>query len=286
MSKNKLSFFDYVKAAFGWKVKISGMGAMPVNYLALAGFGILGFGHPAFWLLGMAYEVGYLFFMAGSDRFQRLVQGTALLKEKQKWKEKQTNVFINLDLESQERYGKLAYLCNMIIRNADNLRVADQDDLRISGLNQLLWTFMKLLNSKIKINKILKQVTREDIEKEINRITTRMSKEDPASAIHRSLQGSLDIEKKRLDNLIKAGDSMKVVESELDRIEKQINLLHEESLVSSDPDVLTGKLDSVMESLQGTSRWMSEHNELFGSIEEASMPDNLLDLSNPMSQKE
>jgi len=286
MLKSSLSFVDYLKAAFGRKVFIPGLGKMPVNYLALAGFGILGFGNPGFWLLGLAYELAYLIYMAGNQRFQKMVQGEFLLKQKEIWKEKQNTLFINLDPPSQQRYGKLARLCSLIVRNADNLGIKNQVDLRISGLNQLLWTFLKLLNSKQKITKILSQVTRQDIEKEINIISEKLAREDQSSAIYRSLQGTLEIEKKRLENLIKAGESIKVVDSELDRIEKQVILLHEEYLVSSDPDLLTAKLDSVMQSLQGTSRWMSEHNELFGSIDEITMPENLLEMSIPISKKE
>ena len=133
---------------------------------------------------------------------------------------------------------------------------------------------------------MLSQVTRPDIEREIKKISDQLTREDPASAIYRSLQGTLEIEKKRLENLIKASESIKVVDSELDRIEKQVTLLHEEYLVSSDSDLLTSKLDTVMQSLQGTSRWMSEHNELFGSIDEITMPENLLDMSVPATAKE
>ncbi len=286
MVKSNLGFFDYLKAAFRWRVDIRGLGRMPLNYLILTGFSILGIGNPGFWLLGLAYEVGYLLFMAGSTRFQKVVQGDRLLKQRKIWKEKQNNLFTSLDGVSQRRYAELAHLCTQIIHNADTPRGTDQLDLRISGLNQLLWTFIKLLNSRIKISKMLTQVTRPDIEREIKKISEQLTHEDPASAIYRSLQGTLEIEKKRLENLIRAGESIKVVDSELDRIEKQVTLLHEEYLVSSDPDLLTNKLDAVMQSLQGTSRWMSEHNELFGSIDEITMPENLLEMIPPATAKE
>jgi hypothetical protein len=286
MTKSSLGFFDFVKAAFSWRMRVAGMGRMPVNYLALAGFAILGVGNPGFWLLGMAFEVAYLVFMAGNARFQKIVFGNQLLAQKKIWKEKQDNLFASLDSPSQERYKKLARLCTQIIHNADVTRGNEQVDLRVSGLNQLLWTFIKLLNSRIKINKMMSQVTRTDIEREVSKLSEKLTHEDPASTIYRSLQGTLEIEKKRLENLIKAGESIKVLDSELERIEKQVSLLHEEHLVSSDPDMFTNKLDAVMQSLQGTSRWMSEHNELFGSIDEISMPENLLDLSLPAGEME
>jgi len=211
MLKSSLGFFDYIKAAFSWRVQLTGLGRMPLNYLILAGFGILGLGNPGFWLLGLAYEASYLLYMAGNKRFQKLVQGDLLLQQRKIWKEKQNNLFASLDGASQQRYAKLAHLCTQIIHNADRPRGTDQLDLRISGLNQLLWTFIKLLNSRIKINKMLTQVTRTDIEREIKKINDQLAGEDPASAIYRSLQGTLEIEKKRLENLLKASESIKVV---------------------------------------------------------------------------
>ena len=32
-----------------------------------------------------------------------------------------------------------------------------------------------------------------------------------------------------------------------------------------------------MESLQGTSKWMAENNELFGSLEEVNLPKTMID---------
>ena len=49
------------------------------------------------------------------------------------------------------------------------------------------------------------------------------------------MQGTLDIQKRRLDNILQAESSLKVIEAELDRIEKHVALLQEESQVSSDP---------------------------------------------------
>jgi len=96
----------------------------------------------------------------------------------------------------------------------------------------------------------------------------------------------LEIQQRRLENLVKAEESLRVIDAELDRIDKQVILLHEEASVSSDPDLLSVRLDGVMKSLQGTTEWMVQHNELFGSLEEQSIPKNLIEQATRLPEKE
>ncbi len=278
MTKPELGFFDYVKAAFSWRYRVPGMGHLPLNVLALVGFGILGLGHPAFWLLGLAFEAGYLTMMAGDKRFQKLVQGRMLMAERAVWQAKQSNLFENLDRPSRERYQSLAETCQQILKSTQALAAGTaMEDLRTGGLSQMAWMFLKLLYTKIRTKSITEKVKPEELEAEIKRITEQLSKEAEGSAIQRSLQGTLEIQKKRLENLNRAAESLKVIEAELNRIEHQVRLLNEEASMASDPEVLTVRLDGVMQSLDGTNKWMSEHGELFGGLEEATMPQNLLE---------
>jgi hypothetical protein len=277
MKQRALSFWDYVKAAYHLKMKIKGLGYLPVNKLCLIGFGILGLGNPGFWFVGAAYEIGYLLFLSGSDRFQKVVDGTQIMAEKQVWTQKQSDIYANLDEDSQERFKNLVSNCEKILRSTEvALGKSDSDDVRKRGLSELAWMFLKLLFTRIKIYDILATTSKKEIQEEIKQIEAKISKENEASALFRSLQGTLEIEKRRFDNIQKAEDNLKVIESELERIEKQVNLINEEASVSSDPDLVSVRLDGVMQSLQGTSKWMSEHKEIFASIEDATVPKDLL----------
>jgi hypothetical protein len=115
---------------------------------------------------------------------------------------------------------------------------------------------------------ILAKVSGTDLDQEIASLRSRCAAAADGSPLQRSLQGSLDIALKRRGNLDRASESVQVVEAELDRIEKQFALLHEESQVSSDPALITSRLDTVMDSLQTTSRWLTEHRDLLGTVEE------------------
>ena len=55
-----IGFWGFVKAAFGLRSHVPLLGSLPLNKLALVGFGILGLGHPGFWLLGLAFEAAYV----------------------------------------------------------------------------------------------------------------------------------------------------------------------------------------------------------------------------------
>jgi SpoVK/Ycf46/Vps4 family AAA+-type ATPase len=200
-----------------------------------------------------------------------------LEQNKTAWAEKQVQLLSTLDKGSQDRYHNLARACVGIIQNAENNPgVQVLEGIRSGDLNQLLWIFLKLLNSRKKINQILSQTSPEQLDREIKGLTDKLTKESEGSPVFRSLQGTLEIQKRRLENFLKAEESFKVAESELDRIEKQVILITEETTVSSDPEVLSGRLEGVVQSLQGTTKWMTEHGEYFGSLDTEPVPGDLL----------
>lgn len=280
-SPETLNYWDYVKKAFNWKVRLPLLGHMPLNKLLIVGFAILGFAAPPFWLLGLALEGAYLLFLPGSNRFQKTVQklirGEQLLKAQQNWAEKEQQMLSGLALEDQRRYGRLWERCAGLQRSsASGDAMVKVEQLAAGGLAQLLWIFLKLLDSRRRIQDIIDSTSLKELNREIEVLQAKLAKEPEGSAVAKSLKGTLDIQQRRLENYNKADESLKVTEAELDRIEKQITLLAEETAVTSDPAQMSSRLDGVVQSLQGTTRWMSENAEFFGSLEEEPPPVNLL----------
>jgi len=267
MNQQSFSFFDYVKKAFTWKFRIPLLGTMRMNILGLTGFGILGFGNPAFWILGLGLEAGYLLFLAGNERFQKVVQGRSLLLQQEQLAQHQKSVISKLSLSLQKRYENLVRFSNKIVNNIGSNKNG-AENLQFEGLGQLLGTFLQLLVSKHKIESILQEITKKDLQSEIESVKKKLENTPAGSTLARSLQGSFDIAQKRLENINKAEDNLRLVDAELERIEKQFALLREESSISSDPEVLTVKLDGVIQSLQNTSQWLSDHREWFNSLNE------------------
>lgn len=266
MAEQNLNFWDYVKAAFHWRIALPLLGRMPLNKLAIAGFGILGFGSPGFWLLGLAYESSYLLWMAGNPRFQKLVQGMALAAKSEEWGAREARMLDELDGPSCDAYQRLVGRCRSIVQ-AEASSSEGLAALKSEGLNQLLLIFLQLLVVRQRIRDTLAKTRKEDIENDIKDLEKQVASEPENSSVCRALQGTLDIQRKRLDNLVRSIDSLKFTETELGRIEKQVSLVSEEMALNRNPEQWSITLDTVVDSMQGTSKWMNDHSQLFGTID-------------------
>jgi hypothetical protein len=260
----KLSYWDYVKAAFHRRVPVPLLGGMPVNKMALAAFGVLGIANPGFWFLGAAAELTYLGLLSSSARFQRLVQGERLAERASDHDARVQTAFQRLGPASRERYRALVDECRQIL----GLATTEGDSevfqgWRTGNLNELLWLFMRLLTSREQILGTQARVDRSQLEEAIAGLRARVEGAQPDSPLARSLQATLSIQEKRLENLQTASANLAVVDAELERIEQQVRLLREESAVSGGPEMLSARLDAVSSTLTETSRWMDQHADLF-----------------------
>ena len=262
----QFSYWDYVRAAFKRRIKIGILGYVPFNQLALFTFVVLGVLNPGFWLLGVAAEIVYLVGVAGNDRFQKLIQGEALLKEQAGGERKIQQAVTLLTPPSAERYKKLLDQCRLILGINTPLDESTMlEDMRAGSLNQLLCLFLRLLSSREVLLTTLSQVDKKNLEADLDRLKDKLAKADADSPLARSVQATLDIEAQRLENLGKAKSSLEVIEAELERIEQQVRLIREESAVSGGPEILSSRLDAVTSTLTETSKWMDQHAELFST---------------------
>jgi hypothetical protein len=271
VSLRPLGYVDYVKKAFWRSVPVRGLGTLPLNPMVLAGFGLLGLFNPGFWLLGGALEVGYLALRSGSARFQKLIEGERLLAAQEGWEDRVHAAIERLSDKRQERYRRLLAQCRTILGAGAPLEedtLGGLRDMKERNLNQLLTIFLRLLNSQEVIRDNLSAVDTMGLEGEIAEVEKRLGEVDPEAdgALARSLHGTLDIQRKRLENLQKAQASLRVIDAELLRIEQQVELLREETAIAGDPETLSNRLDSVTTQMTETSRWMDANQQLLGSL--------------------
>ena len=278
MAESKSGIGRYMRAAFVWKVNVRGLGNVPLNLFLVAVFVVLGLANPGFWLLGAALEIGFLLLLAGNERFQKLVAALDATKARGSKSgqtgadgvaafERQARLIASLDPASRNRYQAAAQICSEVLKSTEGSAAGAGDLLQSGGLGQLLRIFLKLLASRQKVSAILSQTSRNSIEADVKGAQEKLAGMDGSSPVARSLKATLEIQQKRLDNLMRAEESLKVTDAELDRIEKQAALIREELNVSGDPQFLSVRLDGIMDSLSGTTKWMSEHDELFGGME-------------------
>lgn len=271
MAEGTLGFWDYVKAAFWFKPRVKFFGPLPINLMAIASCFVVSLltRNPGFLLLGGGAEVAYLAFLSSNSTFQKLIQGQQLLKKQAGVQAKVQFSLQRLHPVSLERYRRLYEQCLLILGISERAAPEDMSairDLRSGGLNQLLWLFLRLLTSKELMETTLSGANRKNLEAEVVHLKERLNAAGPESPLARSLQGTLDIQSKRLENLNRAQSSLEVINAELERIEKQVELIREESAITTSPDSLSSRLDAVTATLGETSKWMDQHLEFFGSL--------------------
>lgn len=273
MAAPRLGFLDYVKAAFHRRVPVAGLGEMPVNWMGLAAFAVLGLLNPGFWLLGAAAELTYLLGVSSNPRFQKLIDAERMADARTGWEDRVHGEVERLSEESGARYRRLLAECRRILGISETLDAAEIGGvrgLRSSSLNQLLWIFLRLLRSRELIADNIAGVKRQEIEREIQGLKTRLAGIDPEKdgALARSLQGTLEIVERRLANLDRAAASLQVIDAELGRIEQHVELIREESAVTGKAEALSSRLDSVTTAMSETTRWMADNAEFFGDLGE------------------
>jgi hypothetical protein len=257
-----LTYWDYIQAAFFQKVHVPGLGLMPANLLGLIGIGFLGIGFPALWILGLGLETAYLTALAGNARFQKSVRGRGVTAEAEVWNRRREAIVNSLTEANRNRHRELIQKSFGVSLQSHN-PAADMVRKNVAGL---LWTHLNLLASQEKVNSISVMVSRSKSSQEIADLENRIQEAVPESPLFRSLEASLALVKKRLVNLDRAEESSKVIAAEVERIERQINLLREETALGHNPEFITGHLDSVTRSLEETGKWLSDNADILGEF--------------------
>jgi hypothetical protein len=264
------SFWEYVKRAFHAKVPVKGLGPISLNKWFLAGAAILGFGAPPVWLLGLGAEMAYLYWLSTNPRFRRLVDGERLAGERDRWDKKVKELETKLDRESMSRNFVLAAKCREVqaLSAVSGAPVAPLEEAKVSGMDQLIYMHLRLLVSRATLNANFAADEKPRLVKEIERLEREVATPGIAEAVKRSKQGTLEIQKKRLENLDRVDEQRAVIESELERIEKQVELIREDTAMGREPLALSSRIDTVVNSLGETSEWMKKNADLLGNIGE------------------
>jgi hypothetical protein len=261
---------DYLKAAFN--ARPIGM-LIPPNWIGVAGFALLGLVNPGFWLLGAGLELGYLLTLATNRRFQRVVDGRALSKERRQWLTRQRGLVYQLARSDRERYLALEKRCRGIIKQQRSSGAGQELLTQGEGLGRLLWIYLRLLVTRQSLQRLLEESEGIDgsgasLEERLAELQRQLEDPGLGGNLRRSLSGQVDILEQRLVKQTEAREKMAFLEAELTRIQEQVELIREQAVVSADPQTLSQRIDQVAATLGGTSQWISQQRQIMGEVED------------------
>jgi hypothetical protein len=250
----------YVREAFFVRVPVPALGDLPVNVMAVAGFGILGLENPGFWLLGVACEAAVLSGLAFNRRFQRLVDGRALLAPDSDVSRARQGLIDALPAASKQRLDALRAKCTKVLAlyqaaGAESVVLGGNHD----ALRNLEWVYLKLLVAESHLRGNAGE-DEQRLRQRIGELEADLKKGTETESLRESKSSTLEILKKRLALWRRREQSVDEICSDLVRIEAQADLLVENATLEGRPQATDVEIQLATELAGGS---------LFGDAEAA-----------------
>ena len=265
---SKPGFLDYVTAAFN--ARPLGMFVAP-NWVGLAAFGLLGVSNPGFWVLGAGLELGYLLTLATNARFQRAVSSRPLAAARTDWNERIQRLSSRLDRNDRERFQALSQRCASIIdlQTHGGSETPQGIETQADSLGRLSWMFLRLLVARSTILSVVREGEDEQLLEQRRAALERQTRDESAPAdLRRSLSGQIEILQQRIDQRVEAEHKLAYIDAELARIEEQVELIREQAALSTDPEILSRRIDEIAATLGGTGQWIRDQQQVYGAMED------------------
>lgn len=232
------------------------------------------------YVLGWIYLPDLSFFRRWVDHRQ---DSTKRAEEAQKvaaFLQRRDALLGSLSPERRERYAVLSQVCHDIEKaSADNL-LASADpasDPRLRKLDELMWTFLRLLGIEESLEQFLATEQRDNVpallkgaEAETGRLnaefeTLKAKGPSPALESKQRYLGSrlerLEVLRKRQQRSEQAQANLALVVAEQERLDQQIKLIRADAVATKNADTLTARIDATVEHLDQTNKWLSEMDE-------------------------
>jgi hypothetical protein len=180
----------------------------------------------------------------------------------------------------RDRYSRLAEVCRDIeAASADNPlgAASPTGDPRLRKLDELMWTYLRLLGIEESLERFLETERREDLPallKEAEAEAARLNGElealkakgpSPTLETKQRYLGSrlerLEVLRKRQQRAEQAQANLALVLSEQERLDQQIKLIRADAVATKNAEALTARIDATVEHLDQTNKWLSEMDE-------------------------
>lgn len=260
-------FVDYLRAAFN--ARPFGM-FVPPNWVGLGAFALLGLANPGFWVLGLGLELGYLAVLATNPRFQRTVHASRLSSSDGDWQQKIGALITRLDPPDRRLYETLLTRCRAILdQQLHGGAIPHGLDSQSDGLGRLLWMYLRLLVARQAIRRVLADAERgESLSGRLKALDAQIAQSELSDDLRRSLNSQADILRQRIAQQTEARQKLAFLDAELTRIQEQAELIREQAALSTDPEILSQRIDEIAASLGGTSQWIRDQQKVYGAMED------------------
>ncbi len=266
----KPGFLTYLGAAFN--ARPLGM-PIPPNWLGLVAVGLLGLVSPGFWLIGAGVELGYLLMLTSSARFRATVDAGHQQSTHGDWEARRAALIERLPAEERRRQEALEERCRVVLTQTRGDEAQGEstalDGQQAESLAQLAWVHLRLLLSRQRLHRVVSEAEAPaEIARRIVELETRLSDPTTSDGLRASLASQLEILTSRRTSHASARDQLALVDAELERLRQQVELVREQTALSSDASGASRTIDALGATLGETTRWLSDQRQTLGEVED------------------
>jgi hypothetical protein len=254
-------------------------------WLAIATLG-LGFasGEPLGLLVGgVAYALGHVY-LPDSGWFRRRVDArlgviaqAESARRSAEFAAQRTQLLENLSAERRRRYQALVQVCAEISAasaDAGSGELALSLETRLRKLDELLWTYLRLLTIEQSLDAYLETERRDNLasnlktaEEEVDALESELAAgagggTDPARETRKKLLASrrerLEALRQRMARVAQARANQELARSEQERLVEQAKLIRADAVAHKNAESLGARIDLSIEHLTETNRWLSD----------------------------
>jgi hypothetical protein len=260
----------YLWAAFN--ARPFGMPIAP-NWVGIAAFGLFGaFLSPGFWMLGAGLELAYLWSLAGSPRFRATVDASRLGAAPAEAAGESSEDARYRALMSQLGDAEAARHRQIEARAREilgRLRSSSLMSTHADTLEQLVWLHLRLLSARVAIGHVVDtaRVEAAKLQQQEDSLRTRLEDSSLNVDLRRSLEQQVAVIDQRQAAHASAGERLEHVDAELARIDQQIALIREQSLLATDAEGVVHSLNALASSFDEANRWLERQRDLVGILD-------------------
>ena len=189
---------------------------------------------------------------------------------------RRTSLIRQLSPERRSRYQELGSVCQEIIKTTQDNNQIEGGDPRLRKLDELMWTFLRLLVMEGSLEGFIETESREELPTEVANCKIEIADlEKQVAAVPASADSNVTIKQRLLDSkkeklaalvkrqtrLEEAKDNQTLVASEQERLVEQIKLLRSDAIASRNTDALTDRINATVDHLNETNKLMSEMDQ-------------------------
>ena len=236
---------------------------------------------PAAYVLGWIYVPDFKIFRNWVHRKRDAQQLALAQSEAAQFVQRRDALLEQLSPQGRAKYHALAAVCRDIeVASVESSLTPDEpaEDPRLRKLDELMWSYLRMLTIDESLQRFLETERRDDVpgllkeaEAEVRDLTAdfealkargaTVASIDSKERLLNSRLERLEVLRKRLQQIEQTRSNLDVVVSEQERLEEQIKLIRADAIASKNAGALTARIDSTVEHLHQTNKWLAEMDE-------------------------